>query len=86
MNFSLSRSVINTWTDDRRLFNDGRYANPPAGGLRVSWESVTRVGSLDSNSFPMGEGRGGAPVHPQRERCQLVGPASMASFNKEHTH
>ena len=34
---------------DRRSFNDGRYANPPAGGLRVSWESVTRVGSPDSN-------------------------------------
>jgi len=33
----------------RRSFNDGRYANPPAGGLRVSWESVTRVCSLDGN-------------------------------------
>ena len=29
--------------DDRPSFNDGRDANPPAGGLRVSWESVTRV-------------------------------------------
>jgi len=34
---------------DRRSFNDGRYVNPPAGGLRVSWESVTGVGSLDGN-------------------------------------
>ena len=24
-------------------------------------------------------------VHPQHERCQLVGLASMASFNKEHS-
>jgi len=31
------------------IFNDGRYANPPAGGLHVSWESVTRVDSLDGN-------------------------------------
>jgi len=35
--------------DDRRSFNDGRYAKPPAGSLRVSWESVNRVGSLDGN-------------------------------------
>ena len=49
LNFLLSRSAINSWTDDRRLFNDGRYANPPAGGLRVSWELVNRVGSLDGN-------------------------------------
>jgi len=34
---------------DRRSFNDGRYVNPPAGGLRVSWESVTGAGSLDGN-------------------------------------
>jgi len=50
--------------DDRRSFNDGRYVNPPAGGLRVSWESVNRVGSLDGNQFPMGEGRGGPPCGP----------------------
>jgi len=32
---------------DRRSFNDCRYAKPPAGSLRVSWESVTPVGSMD---------------------------------------
>jgi len=26
---------------DKQLFNDGQYANPPAGRLRVGWESVT---------------------------------------------
>jgi len=49
LNFSLSRSAINSWTDDQRWFNDGQYANPSAGSLRVSWESVTRVSSLDGN-------------------------------------
>jgi len=65
------------------------YTQPPAGSLRVSWESVTRVGSMAglviNSQWVRGAGRGGPLVHPQRESCQLVSLASVASFNKERT-
>ena len=45
-------------------FNDGRYANPPAGSLRASWELVTRVRRVGSlYGIPNGWGALGAEVH-----------------------
>jgi len=85
LNFSLSRSAINSWTDDQRLFNDGRYANPPAGGLCVSWEWVNQVGSLDGNYFPMGEGEGRS-TGPPATREVSVGRPSEGGVIQQRAH